>query len=217
MRIDAARAPGRWGEAQSVPGNPDPATELRRCRPVPSTWWCPQPYNNRIRAGYSLDIGDARQRHPPRRRRRQLQLVRPLSLRWARGWARSATSTSCDLAGALLLPVERMRRYVTPADINGTGSVVQWNGVNRQRRSATSAATSGAASSTSSYFRPPGLPGQVAPHRRAEPGAVTFPWASGPRVSTYPSRRWSPRTSPPPTTRTTTTRSTASSRSGSPT
>ena len=29
-----------------------------------------------------------------------------------------------DAAGALILPVDRMRRYVTPADINGTGSVV---------------------------------------------------------------------------------------------
>ena len=26
-----------------------------------------------------------------------------------------------DGAGALLFPVERMRRWVTPADINGTG------------------------------------------------------------------------------------------------
>ncbi len=30
-------------------------------------------------------------------------------------------SDSYDGAGALILPVDRMRRFVTPADINGTG------------------------------------------------------------------------------------------------
>ena len=32
-----------------------------------------------------------------------------------------------DAAGALLFPAERMRRWVTPADINGTGHVYTWN------------------------------------------------------------------------------------------
>ena len=93
-----------------------------------------------------------------------------------------------DPAGALLLPVERMRRFVTPADINGTGRVLsgtalppgppgqhdvgadQWGRVGLY-----------------SYFRPPGLPGQVnvdpagASHRRDHAG--DFPWTSGPRLS----------------------------------
>ena len=90
----------------------------------------PQPghptYNNRIRAGYSLDITDI-VTDPARRGRRQLQLVRPLSAGLAdcNRLGEVGDLDFLDPAGAFLLPVERMRRYVTPADINGTGRVLQ--------------------------------------------------------------------------------------------
>src|SRR5208337_1059849 len=67
-----------------------------------------------------------------------------------------------DPAGAFLLPVERMRRYVTPADINGTGRIVQWDGVN-PRPGPDLGGDQLARVLHNSYFRPPGLPGQVNP------------------------------------------------------
>ena len=62
-----------------------------------------------------------------------------------------------DAAGALILPVDRMRRYVTPGDINGTGSVVTLD----------CPATAAGADPLGrvhfySYYRPPGSPGSIA-------------------------------------------------------
>ena len=67
--------------------------------------------------------------------------------------------------GRSILPVDRMRRYVTPGDINGTGSVVTW--------------TSGKAAGADplgrvlfySYYRPPGSPGSIA----SSPSTATPP------------------------------------------
>ena len=69
------------------------------------------------------------------------------------------------LPGRSILPVDRMRRYVTPADINGTGSVTPW--------------TSGTAAGADplgrvhfySYYRPPGSPGSIA----SSPSTATPP------------------------------------------
>ena len=52
LRITPAVA-GRWGESQSVHGYPIPNPS--RCRR--STWSLPT-FNNRIRAGYSMDVTD---------------------------------------------------------------------------------------------------------------------------------------------------------------
>ena len=69
---------GRWGEAQAVPGYPDafPIPTHRRRSPQPGQ---DPTYSNPIRAGYSVDIERPARRHAPRRGRRQLELVRPLS------------------------------------------------------------------------------------------------------------------------------------------
>ena len=69
-----------------------------------------------------------------------------------------------DPAGAYLLPVERMRRYLAPADINGTGHVLQWNNTQYATGSLSSYDLGGDQWGRVvyySYFRPPGLPGQV--------------------------------------------------------
>ena len=88
-----------------------------------------------------------------------------------------------DPAGAFLLPVERLRRYVTPGDINGTGRIVQWDGVNTTGPAPMPAATSGGVSSTPAtsgrpacrdWSRPP--PGTTAHTTRSpSPGRVPKP------------------------------------------
>ncbi len=60
-----------------------------------------------------------------------------------------------DSAGALVLPVERMRRFVTPADINGTGRVQTW-GSSRDYGPDNFGRVQ-----FSSYFRPAGSAGQI--------------------------------------------------------
>ena len=85
-----------------------------------------------------------------------------------------------DPAGAFLLPVERMRRYLTPADINGTGHVLQWDGTHTNPGPDLGGDSWGRVE-YSSYFRPPGLPGQVVLPGGTNPGAVVYPptWTSG--------------------------------------
>src|SRR5262249_52944470 len=61
-----------------------------------------------------------------------------------------------DASGALMLPVERMRRFVTPIDINGTGQVQHWGAGGRN----TGADNFGRVQ-FSSYFRPAGVAGQI--------------------------------------------------------
>ena len=74
-----------------------------------------------------------------------------------------------------------MRRYVTPADINGTGHIVQWDGQNPGPGADCGGDLWGRVE-YSSYFRPPGLPGQVAPGPVgvAGTGVINFVWATNP-------------------------------------
>ena len=187
LRMTPAVA-GRWGESQSVPGypvaNPSGGAPFNL---VMSN------FNNRIRAGYSIDVTDlingiprdaaddnynsfdpypALPPPPPNPPGTRLGEVGDLDF--------------LDPAGGYLLPVERMRRYVAPADINGTGRVLQWN-------NGTYSVTGLAGSDVGadqwgrvvyySYFRPPGLPGQVTPTPPGGSGSlttpVTFPWTNG--------------------------------------
>ena len=150
---------GRWGESQSVPGypvpNPSGGPPFNLVMPT-----FQQPHPRRLLdRRHRLD-----QRHPARRGRRQFELVRPLPADHA-----SATGVGevgdldfLDPAGAFLLPVERLRRYVTPGDINGTGRIKQWDGVNTQTGPDAGGDQWGRVE-YSSYFRPPGLPGLVTP------------------------------------------------------
>ena len=94
--------------------------------------------------------------------------------------ASSTTPTTTTRPGRLILPVDRMRRYVTPADINGTGSVTPWTSTARPP-----GADPLGRVQFNSYYRPPGSPGSIAssPTRRtATPpatvgtlGAIYYP------------------------------------------
>jgi hypothetical protein len=77
-----------------------------------------------------------------------------------------------DAAGALLLPVDRMRRWLTPADINGTGTVGQWQvGPGAPNRGPDAY---GRVEFTS-YFRPPGSPGVINTTSTTPPGLGQSP------------------------------------------
>ena len=75
--------PGRWGEAPWIPGQPVSAAGGQVLNLVKN------PYNNPVRAGYSFGIADLLNGDAPRRSRRQLQPVRPLSDRSHRRGQRS--------------------------------------------------------------------------------------------------------------------------------
>ena len=91
-----------------------------------------------------------------------------------------------DAAGALILPVDRMRRYVTPADINGTGSVLPWT---QSAAGAAAGADPLGRVNFFSYYRPPGSPGSVAAYRchhhdpSRHTGAIYYP--SNPTGNNY--------------------------------
>ena len=161
---------GRWGESQAVHGYP-----IYNPNGPPFNLVIPT-FNNRIRAGFSLDVSDYNNGTPRDVADDNLNSFDPYPpLSTREGEVNDLDFL--DPAGAFLLPVERMRRYVTPADINGTGRIVQWDGTNQQIGPNAGADQWGRVQ-FSSYFRPPGLPGVVTPSTGSTPGAVTFPWAS---------------------------------------
>ena len=172
--------PGRWGEAQSVPGNPIPppsGTTLADGTVVNLVGSANLPYNNPVRAGYSLDPGDLASGQPRDSADDNYNSFDPYPFGHT---GEVGDLDFLDLAGGYLLPVERMRRYVTPADINGTGSIVQWDGTSTSTGKNLGGDQWGRVE-YNSYFRPPGLPGQVTP-TPATGGpmttAVAFPWSN---------------------------------------
>ena len=149
--------PGRWGESQSIPGNPI----LNPYYTVGGTGVASQQYvsvvtsnyANPVRAGYSLDIGDVVNGVPRDAADDNNNSYDPYPLGHT---GEVGDSDFYDAAGALLLPVDRMRRWLAPADINGTGRVRQWQitqgGPDR-------GGDSFGRVEYQSYFRPPGSPG----------------------------------------------------------
>ena len=118
---------------------------------------------NPVRAGYSINISDILTVCPP---------TRPTTTSTPMTLIPSSTGAAPDIiyggevgdadyydaAGALLFPVERMRRWVTPADINGTGSVYAVRTLGSRRREQSGSDAFGRVEFTS-YFRPPGRRG----------------------------------------------------------
>jgi len=169
---------GRWGESQAVHGYPiyNPNAPFNLVMPN---------FNNRIRAGFSLDVADYNNGTPRDVADDNLNSFDPYP---ATGTAANPRGEVGDLdfldpAGAFLLPVERMRRFVTPGDINGTGRIVQWDAFQNYNNSGPDAGNDQwGRVEYSSYFRPPGLPGQVALTPPGSTGpyttAVTYPWTN---------------------------------------
>ncbi len=147
--------PGRWGEGDRIPG--------AAVNPVTAD------FGNLVRAGRSIgsfdpviermvtrdaddDNSNTFDSYPAGPRRR----------------GEVGDSDLYDESGGLVLPVEWMRRFVTPVDVDGSGQVVRWNqwdnplGPDRFGRIG-----------FLNYFRPPGSPGIVSPD-----GAIT-PRAAG--------------------------------------
>ena len=79
-----------------------------------------------------------------------------------------------------------MRRFVTPADINGTGRIVQWDGVDQTGPDA--GADQWGRVEFSSYFRPPGLPGLITPTQPAMPRPLDAPVIASPWTVPKPIR-----------------------------
>ncbi len=163
---------GRWGESQSIPGPPIPNPNGPGATPPAFNWLQYNDYTNPVRAGYSFDITD---------------LLKNLLYSGSPIFARDAADDNFntfdpytvlptrigeindqdyyDASGGLLLPVDRMRRWVTPADINGTGRVAQFTvnfggGMTRPNRNNVGPDNYGRVQ-FSSYFRPPGAPGLI--------------------------------------------------------
>ncbi len=146
--------PGRWGEAQAVPGVPfnNPNYMMGDGSHQFVDVVTPS-YANPVRAGYSMDPTDIIFGTPRDAADDNYNSYDP----WPIGHTGEAGDLDFyDNSGAIMLPVDRMRRWLTPADINGTGTVTQWN-----------AGSSPVAHGPDqhgrvefySYFRPPGLPG----------------------------------------------------------
>jgi hypothetical protein len=151
-----APVPGRWGEAQAVPGvpfnNPNYAVGNGQPQFVDVVL---ANYTNPVRAGYSMDPTDLINGTPRDMADDNYNSYDP--------WPLSHTGEAGDLdfydnSGALLLPIDRMRRWLTPADINGTGTVTQWNaGPNPVSHGADLFGRV----EFYSYFRPPGVAGAI--------------------------------------------------------
>ena len=189
------------GRGQSIPGIPftesqRPRDSANRQRRHVST------YNNPVRAGYSSRYRRHPQRQPRDAADDNYNSFDPYPPYDPSRGARSGEVDDTDLydaAGALLLPVERMRRWVTPADINGTGSVRHVERPPAQRRAPTTAPTPSAASSSTATSGRPAAPGvdQRQLHRsptarryhhaarhRHDLGAIYYPAIDRPRSST---------------------------------
>jgi large repetitive protein len=160
--------PGRWGEAVSIPGVPFTAAGGQTVN------WVANPYNNPVRAGYSFGPTD-----------------------WVNGTPRAAADDNnnqfdpfplghsgevndrdfFDSAGGLMLPVDRMRRFVTPIDLDGSGKMLRW-GISGPAGDV-GADTFGRVD-FAGYFRPPGAPGLISIESGsgATTGAIVYPSAA---------------------------------------
>jgi hypothetical protein len=192
---------GRWGEAPSIPGVPynNPTggapTYLNLVQPN---------YSNPVRAGYSFDVADmvtnATYNNVPFPRDAADDNYNAFDVFPTRLTGEVNDVDFYDAAGALLLPVERMRRFVTPMDINGTGSVRQFSTGGGAGPGPDLGADNFGRVQFSSYFRPAGSPGVISVNyaynsatqtatpvaNAAANGAIVFPTGNPPAAGTDP-------------------------------
>lgn len=142
--------PGRWGEAELVP---------RFILTTQTNW---NINATRVRAGLSRAYTPGGAGFPRDANDDNFNTFDPFPFQRNRGAGQVGEILDQDLydpSGGLLLPVERIRRFVTPIDLNGTGRVVPFNGGNPppNLRGGDDLGRVGFLS----YFRPPGLPGII--------------------------------------------------------
>ena len=163
---------GRWGEAASIPGVPfaNPAGGNG-----PPLNLVQSSYANPIRAGYSFDVSDLltaisagnaydSNGDPIFPRDAADDNYNAFDVFPPRLTGEVGDADFYDAAGAFLLPVERMRRFVTPVDINGSGRVAQFTDTvsnNVIRRGSNLGPDNYGRVQFSSYFRPAGSPGVI--------------------------------------------------------
>src|SRR5208282_3704719 len=110
----------RWGESQSVLGYP-----VYNPNGPPFNLVMPT-FSNRIRAGYSIDVTDLENGIPRDAADDNYNSFDPYPpVTVGNRLGEVGDVDFLDPAGAFLLPVERMRRFVAAGDINGTGRIVQ--------------------------------------------------------------------------------------------
>ncbi|WP_165249167.1 hypothetical protein [Paludisphaera soli] len=149
---------GRWGEPDSVPGG--------SYAPLGAN------YSNEVRPGYSISVYDYNSSGVPADAADDDFNSFDAYPAGATGrLGERGDSDFYDAAGALLLPVERMRRFLTPVDLNGSGSVSRWN----SRGGGGSGGDYWGRVEYRGYYRPPGLPGQIDPGT----GQIGYPWGNG--------------------------------------
>ena len=179
--------PGRWGEADSVTGGINAPSATIAINGYVNL--VQDGFTNPVRAGYSYDVTDVINGVARDAADDNLNAFDP----FPPGHTGEANDLDFyDPAGGLILPVDRFRRYVTPPDINGTGSVTPW--------------TSGIAAGADplgrvlfySYYRPPGSPGSIAsspstppPPTGTLPATVGAPAQSIIRCRTQPATTFS--------------------------
>lgn len=160
VRRRTEAVPGRWGEPDAVRGG--------------DYQYLAAAYTNEVRPGYSLSIRDYSSSSRPFDAAdddRNSFDVYPLPNTVSGGRIGEARDRDLyDASGSLVFPVERIRRFVTPTDINGSGRVTRFN----SRGSSDSGGDAWGRVEYRGYFRPPGLPGQIDPTS----GLITYWTAS---------------------------------------
>ncbi|MGC1723671.1 MAG: hypothetical protein WA746_32210, partial [Isosphaeraceae bacterium] len=159
--------PGRWGEAPFIPGQPVSAAGGQVLNLVAN------PYNNPVRAGYSFGIADLLNGAPRAAADDNYNQFDSFPI----GHTGEVNDRDFfDSAGGLMLPVDRMRRFVTPVDIDGSGLALRW-GVPWPAGDV--GADGFGRVDFAGYFRPPGAPGVMStPASGVTPGAIVYPSAN---------------------------------------
>lgn len=153
---------GRWGEPESVPGG--------LYAPLGPA------YQNEVRPGYSITAKDLLNSSVPMDAADDdfnAFDVYPSTTLTRTGEV--GDDNFLDAAGALLLPVERICRFLTPIDINGSGAVRRWNAPGGEGGDYWGRVA------YNGYYRPAGLPAQT-----SSAAMQPFPWVAG---ENYPGQR----------------------------
>ena len=155
---------GRWGEADSVSGGIDAPNAPNQINGYVNL--VQDSFTNPVRAGYSFGIAHLLNGAPRAAADDNYNQFDPFPI----GHTGEVNDRDFfDSAGGLMLPVDRMRRFVTPVDIDGSGRALRW-GVPWPAGDVGAADVGADAFGRvdfAGYFRPPGARGSSASHPTA--------------------------------------------------